>query len=409
MNPLPQSSAAPEHARRLDLDWLRIIAFGILILYHVGLVYVTWDFHVKSPRASGAAEPLMLLVNPWRLDLLFLISGCATAFFLVPGKRLGAVVGQRSKRLLVPLLFGMFVIVPPQSYYQVVEQWGYQDGFGHFFLRYLQADHSFCHAQSCLILPTWNHLWFVAYLWVYTMLLAALAFFGPGLLLRFVAWFQARLEGWGLLVWPWLGLALVRMLLLSSFPSTHALADDWFNHATYGFAFILGYTLTGHAPSWEKMVSWRWQTLGLALVTFLAVRLYFSSYFDWVPESVFLRMAQRAVYAANQWTAILAALGWARYLLAGRADSPLRRYLTEGIFPFYIVHQTALIVIAHNIQPLALPLPIEVALVIAGTVASCLASFELVRRIGWMRPLFGLKPLGAAPPTGAKSASLLAR
>jgi hypothetical protein len=199
------------------------------------------------------------------------------------------------------------------------------------------------------------------------------------------------------------------MLLLSSFPSTHALVDDWFNHAISGLAFILGYALAGHAPSWEKMVSGRWYTLGLALLTFLAVRLYFSSYFDWLPENVVLRMAQRAVYAANQWTAILAALGWARYLLRGRADSPLRRYLTEGIFPFYIVHQTALIVIAHNIQPLALPLPIEVGLVIAGTAASCLASFELVRRIAWLRPLFGLKPLVAARPTAAKSASLLAR
>ena len=64
--------------RRYDLDWLRIGAFALLILYHVGMYYVTWDWHVKSPDAGAALEPLMLLTSPWRLSLLFLISGAAT-------------------------------------------------------------------------------------------------------------------------------------------------------------------------------------------------------------------------------------------------------------------------------------------------------------------------------------------
>jgi hypothetical protein len=47
--------------RRYDLDWVRIGAFMLLILYHVGMYYVTWDWHVKSPDASHAIEPLMML------------------------------------------------------------------------------------------------------------------------------------------------------------------------------------------------------------------------------------------------------------------------------------------------------------------------------------------------------------
>ena len=66
--------------RRYDLDWIRICAFGVLVLYHVGMYYVTWDWHVNSPHASHALEPLMLLSSPWRLSLLFLVSGAATAF-----------------------------------------------------------------------------------------------------------------------------------------------------------------------------------------------------------------------------------------------------------------------------------------------------------------------------------------
>jgi murein DD-endopeptidase MepM/ murein hydrolase activator NlpD len=75
--PLPVTSLTPtpSAARRIDLDWIRILAFASLILYHVGMYYVTWGWHVKSPHASHLAEPLMMLVNPWRLSLLFLVSG----------------------------------------------------------------------------------------------------------------------------------------------------------------------------------------------------------------------------------------------------------------------------------------------------------------------------------------------
>jgi len=60
-------------ARRYDLDWVRICASGCLIFYHVGMYYVTWDWHVKSPHAATTVEPLMWLTSPWRLSLLFLI------------------------------------------------------------------------------------------------------------------------------------------------------------------------------------------------------------------------------------------------------------------------------------------------------------------------------------------------
>ncbi len=67
---------APQRSeRRVDLDWVRIGAFGLLIFYHVGLLYVSWGFHIKSAHRITALEPLMLVLNPWRLALLFLVSG----------------------------------------------------------------------------------------------------------------------------------------------------------------------------------------------------------------------------------------------------------------------------------------------------------------------------------------------
>src|SRR4051812_26340283 len=200
--------------RRIDLDWIRILAFLSLILYHVGMYYATWDWHVKSPFSSPALEPLMLFTNPWRLSLLFLVSGAATAFML---RRLepGALARTRSWRLLVPLAFGMLVIVPPQSYFEVVEKAGYTGTYGDFWLRYLAADRTFCKGKDCLSVPTWNHLWFVAYLWAYTMILAAILKWAPETKAALERRVAQALSGWGVLLWPWLALAVVRILLVA--------------------------------------------------------------------------------------------------------------------------------------------------------------------------------------------------
>jgi len=108
-------------ARLYFLDWVRIVAFFVLILYHVGMYYVTWGWHVKSPFASDTLESYMFLSSPWRLGLLFLVSGAASRFMLVKCSAC-AFMRQRSWRLLVPLLFGMLLIVPPQPYFEVIEK-----------------------------------------------------------------------------------------------------------------------------------------------------------------------------------------------------------------------------------------------------------------------------------------------
>src|SRR6202158_2848493 len=174
--PAPQRSE-----RRIDLDWVRIGAFGLLIFYHVGMLYVSWGFHIKSAHRITALEPLMLVLNPWRLVLLFLVSGAATRFMLQK-YRIGPLLGSRSARLLIPLIFGMLLIVPPQAYDQIVESLGYPAGFLDFYTQhYFAFAPQFCRPGPCILLPTWNHLWFVAYLWVYTMALGLVLAAAPGL------------------------------------------------------------------------------------------------------------------------------------------------------------------------------------------------------------------------------------
>ncbi len=373
-------------ARRHDLDWVRIAAFGLLILYHVGMYYVSWDWHVKSPAASSAIEPLMMLSSPWRLALLFLVSGAATGMLLA--RRPAGFAAARSRRLLIPLAFGMLVVVVPQPYYEVVEKLGYDEGFIAFYGRYLSADGSFCSAGGCLTLPTWNHLWFVAYLWVYSMLLWVALKWLPGPLARCEAVVARRLRGVGVLLWPAAWLAALRLGLVGLFPSTHALVDDWYNHALFGSVFALGFLIARRDTVWDAMLRLRWMALALAAAAYGFITWYFGTYSDALPPPDALRMAQRAIYALNQWAAIVAVLGFARSFAPG--DGPARRYLTQAVFPFYIVHQSAIVVMAYHLKPLALEPAFEGPLLIVATFATCFASYELIRRVAWLRPLFGL-------------------
>ncbi|WP_202841902.1 acyltransferase family protein [Luteimonas saliphila] len=403
--------------RRHDLDWVRVCAFALLVLYHVGMYYVTWEWHVDSPYASPALEPFMMLSSPWRLGLLFLVSGAATAFLLGKARaeatRDGGRIrflGPRSWRLLVPLLFGMLVIVPPQSYYEVVDKLpgGYHDGYLAFWGRYLAADGSFCRGDDCLILPTWNHLWFVAYLWVYTVVLWLLARCVPGALEGAGVRLAAGLSsGIGILLWPITFFALARVALIGIFDSTHALVDDWYNHVQYFALFLLGFSIARAEAVWDAMFRRRWLALVLWLGSWLAVVAYFHQFREIAPPQA-LRLAMRAAWGLNQWCAIVAILGFARHWAPG--DSPALRYLSQAIFPVYILHQTVIVLLAYHARPLDLPPLLEGPLLVVLTFGLCFAGYEAIRRIPPLRPLFGLKyrdpaRVGAATTASTRSAT----
>lgn len=383
--------------RRYDLDWVRVCAFGVLVLYHVGMYYVTWSWHVKSPFASTTLEPLMMLSSPWRLSLLFLVSGVATAFLFggasgtdpdAGSKR--RLLGSRSWRLLVPLAFGIAVVVPPQSYYEVVEQLpgGYHAGYLAFLGQYFTGYDGFCDAEGCLYVPTWNHLWFVAYLWAYTAVVWLIWAVAPRALQNLGRLLERPLSGLGALILPALLLGGLRIALASRFEQTHALIDDWYSHAQYFSVFLLGFLLARAAPFWDALVRLRWLALLLWLASWAGLLAYFHAYADADPPEM-LRMAMRAVWGLDQWCAIVAVLGFARHWNPG--DSRALRYLVPAVFPVYILHQTIIVVVAHNLKPLGLTPAVEGPLLVLMTFVLAFGLYEVIRRVGWLRPLFGLK------------------
>ena len=99
---------------------------------------------------------------------------------------------------------------------------------------------------------------------------------------------------------------------------------------------------------------------------------------------------------------ILTLVGLARRFLNG--DGPVRRYLTEAIFPYYILHQTITVVAGYTLTGFGLGVWAEFVLLVVITFAGCALGYELVRRIAVLRPVMGLK-LAARPAKREKSAT----
>lgn len=371
--------------RHYGLDWLRIGAFAILILYHVGMVFVPWGYHVMMPGAWWTTVPMMAS-NPWRLSLLFVVSGYASRVLVMRRPQAWDFARTRSARLLVPLIVGMVVIVPVQPWVELSSKYGYPHDFAHFWTQ----DYFRFARLGPLDLPTWNHLWFVAYLWVYTMLLAlGLAALPAGLRASIQRGFDRLLGGHALFILPILWMVTVNLLLFPGGRETHAMVGDWVAHATYLPAFLFGVALAGAPHVLDRLAaSWK----GAAIVALASYALVAGIEIRWpgnrIPAGPWGPTFSVA-RAVEGWMAIAALIGFAT--THWNRDHRWRPMLTEAVFPFYIIHQSIIVFVGWLLLPLGWPGWLNFTVLVAATVAGCWAFYLVGRSIGPVRPLIGLR------------------
>jgi len=317
----------------------------------------------------------MLTFSVWRMPLLFLISGVASRF-LIGKLGAGGFALDRLRRLLPVLLFGMFVVIPPQTYIELVAKGVTHQDYLHFWwFSYLAADQTLV-APLHRTMPTWDHLWFLVYLFVYAMLFAL--GFSLARRARLASAEPPRIPIACLLVGPALWLTASNLLIDRFAPLTHDFVHDWGGHIKWIGMFATGAICARQPRFWDALRDHRW-TFATAAAGLLAL------------QSNANGLAWSAVSGLYSWAAICTISGFAyRYL---NRPSALLSHLNEAVLPVYVLHQPILLIAAYWIFPLRMSLPIEGALLAAITALGSLAIYELaIRPFAVGRFLFGVKP-----------------
>ncbi len=367
--------------RRHDLDWLRVIVFGLLIFYHVGMFFVPWGFHIKNNIIYDWLVYPMWFLNQWRLPILFVISGMGTYYALQ--KRTGVQFTiERIKRLGLPLLFGMLCVVSPQIYVERLAKNQFTGTYFDFWpsqlLNGIYPEGNF----------SWHHLWFLPYLLIFSILLTPVFFYlnkyPENVLISWMKKITKRPLGLFIFIIP---LYFIETLIEPHFPVTHALIDDWFTFINCIVLFFFGFLLISIQDTfWSTVERFRTFFLITGVLSFSSMLLLTHQY-----EDSNLRHYIEAFFkVANLWSWILFLFGFsAKYL---NRKSNLLNYANEAVYPFYILHQTIMIGIAYYLIDLDWSFTIKSSIMIVGTFMLSWLLYEfLIRRWKYIRPFFGLK------------------
>ncbi len=367
--------------RRYDLDWLRVIVFALLIFYHVGMFFVPWDFHIKNNNIYHWLIYPMWFLNQWRLPILFVISGMGTYYALQ--KRTGKQFAwERIKRLYIPLNVGMLLIIPPQVY---IERQVNSQFIGSYF--------DFWPSKAFIgIYPngnmSWHHLWFLPYLLLFSLILMPLFLYlknHPNNV--FITWLNNLIKNpLGLYVFI-IPLYFIEAFIEPFFPVTHALIGDWFTIINCITLFFYGFLLiTVKNSFWLAVENFRKRFLLTGIISFAIMLLITHNFKD----SDIRHFTEAFFKVLNLWSWILALFGFAAKHF--NKNSKILSYSNEAVYPFYILHQSAMIVVAYFLIDLNWSLGLKASIMILGTFGISWLLYEfLIRRWKYIRPLFGLK------------------
>lgn len=343
--------------RRYDIDWVRVIAIGLLLIYHIAIGFQPWGVMIGFITNSKPWESLwipMAMLNVWRIPLLFFVSGMGVSFSL-QNRNWKALIKERTIRVLIPFVFGMLFIIPLHMY---LMQFHYQ--------------------WEISYTPNAGHLWFLGDIFSYTLILSPILLYlkrneGGKLAVTIKQLFSSPV---GLL----LVIAAFQMEAMLTKPILYELyAMTWHGFFLGLLAFFFGYcfVLSG-SEFWNMLAKLRVILLTLAASLFI---------YRFIQLQMRVPIYLVAV-ESNLWVFTIFAFAH-RYL--NRPNRTLN-YLSEAAYPIYIIHMVFLYFVSLLIFPLDISAPSKFALSLALTSAGCFAFYEsIIRRINPIRILFGLK------------------
>ncbi len=356
----PRDRAAPAAVplqRRYDVDWLRILALALLIIYHVAMCFQPWAAYFKFPQNEQSLKgiwPFMAMINVWRIPLLFLISGMGVRFAM-ERRDWRQLLKDRTIRIALPYVFGTYILGAVCAIVSLRLGW--------------KADYTL----------HFGHLWFLLNIFLYVLWLIGIIIYlkdqPDNPFFRFLSKILRLPLGPFLLAVP-----LVAEALLVN-PEHFSLYVDTFHGWLTGFiCFFMGFIFISiHEVFWPAVARIRWTALAVAFSLYLVRFLIFN-----------LQKVHSGVTAFESMCWMLAILGFGSIYL----NKPSRSlgYFSKAVYPVYIVHLPVQFAAAYFLLPLPLPAFLELSLLLAGTFGISLLLYEcFLKRLKWIRPLFGMK------------------
>jgi glucan biosynthesis protein C len=370
-------------SRQHYLDWLRIIATIGIFLFHNSKPYDYGGWHIKNAQISLGATQFVEFMNIWMMPLFFVISG-ASVYFSLRSRTGSSFLKERFFRIMIPwLVTGIFVMAPVQVYLERLSHGQFSGNFFQFIPHYFDGLYGF----------GGNFAWMGLHLW-YLMLLS---FFSVILLPLFLPRAKtgvsptqsigAKLGKPWILPLLWVPVAVMALLSKAIGLGWTEQMGSW-DILSYAMFFILGYMLfasTGLQEAVRKQGGW----FLLAAVVFSVLHLI-------------LKFSVRPAFYEDIDIRLFATWGWVVGLLwlGGRLLNFTNRFLAhvnEMVLPFYILHQTVIVIVAYFVVQTGLAIPFKYGITAVISLAVIVALYELlVHRIGVLRFLFGMRRKAAA-------------
>jgi len=342
--------------RRHDIDWIRVIAIGLLLIYHTAIGFQPWGLFIGFITNNEFLQSLwtpMTMINIWRIPILFYVSGMGL-FLAIQNRNWKQVLVERFKRIGIPFIFGSIVIVPihlllMQNYYR--NELSYK--------------------------PSMGHLWFLGNILVYVILLSPIFIFLKNKSTNGIVVFLKKLFSTPL------GLLIIILLFIGEALVLKPPIYEMYAYTIHGFflglvAFLSGYLfmLCGE-PFWEMISKWRWLFFLIAAALFIArssAPLKQVNYYLLVIES-------------NNWIIFLFAFAY-KYL---NKSSKQLSYLKQAAYPVYIIHMIFLYLVSTFLFPINLAAELKYVLLLFLTILGSFSFYELiVIRFNLTKYLFGI-------------------
>jgi glucan biosynthesis protein C len=353
--------------RRYDIDWLRIVAVLLLFYVHPAKIFYTYGpWYVQNIKKSEPLSVLTLFMEHWQMQLLFLLAGAAT-FFALQFRSGREYTKERFKRLLIPYVFGLLVLVPPQLY---IEMFGFRGmPYIKFFPKFFDPD--FTHGFDM------GHLWFIAYLFIFSLVALPLFLFlkresGRRVIGALASFFSLP----GAIYLMILPLMLVDYLLY-----------DFYPNPIYFFTFfLLGYLLLADERFEEAIGKNKLIALLIGIVWFAAWLIAMNQR---IRLPLWVGVLTRGVVT---WCSLMAIMGYGRRFL--NFANQFLNYQSEASYPVYILHQTVVIAIGYFVIRWQIGVLPKFLLIVAGSLLVTFGIYEIfVKRTNVTRFLFGMRPL----------------